>query len=124
MKVALYKTLTFFCFSLIGFFSLKGQNQIAQQTTTKTVSLVAMTIDSIDTPQKYQLVAGIFNNHKEVENLDIKKRKCNFTLRDQTQPALLDRIVNQLTTSGFRVEVTSYRSNMILSEVPYENHQR
>jgi hypothetical protein len=95
------------------------QAQTASSLTRMTVTSVTIVLDSVDTQAEMELVRTHIQSFKEVQDFDIKMKKCNFTLDNSN--GILTQIFDELKAYKQPVTVYAIRANEVFTRVPEES---
>jgi hypothetical protein len=84
-----------------------------------TVTTVTVTLDSANTQSEMDLVRTHITGYKEVQDFDIKMKRCSFTL-DNSQN-ILPQILSELMAYKQPATVYAMRANQVFTRVPEES---
>ncbi|MCB9235885.1 MAG: hypothetical protein H6581_29825 [Bacteroidia bacterium] len=91
------------------------------QAPTKSVTSVTMSIDTITNVSQMEKARNIILAHSEVDNFDIKLRKCNFTLTNANAASTFQLIKKELQAAGFAVALLDMKSNQVFTTPTVDN---
>lgn len=93
--------------------------QTATSLSRVTVTSVTIILDSVNTQAEMELVRTHIQSFKEVQDFDIKMKKCNFTVDNSND--VLTQILNELNAYKQPATVYAIRASQIFTRVPEES---